>query len=220
SVTILLGFLVDGAVQEGNCASGAIRACSHAHPADSCSPVVQIKPQAGFLIINIGKNCLWDEHGDHCHYVVNYGREGEKLEEYVSKSPETLRGLEIGGRYCVQVRYVCYHNPFGTSSPLQCVSIPESERTRHTRIVAISVTLTILLGFLVVGLAFIYRHHEKIKQFLQPPLQLPDHYREYLLGDFPQQALSITRTTRACEESHDLISIVCCEEDQSDREQD
>lgn len=31
-------------------------------------------------MVNIGKNCLWDEHGDHCHYVVNYGREGEKLE--------------------------------------------------------------------------------------------------------------------------------------------
>ncbi|CAB1346576.1 unnamed protein product [Coregonus sp. 'balchen'] len=99
-----------------------------------------------------------------------------------------------------------------TTTPLEplapySVSIPESERTRHTRIVAIRVTLTILLGVLVMGLAFIYRHHEKIKQFLQHPLWLPDHYRE---------ALSITRTTSPCEEHHDLISIVFCEEDQSD----
>lgn len=67
-------------------------------------------------------------------------------QEYVSKSPETLRGLEIGGRYCVQVRYVCYHNPFGTSSPLQCVSIPESGEAQPVFLCTNWLAVTIILS--------------------------------------------------------------------------
>ncbi|XP_041699386.2 uncharacterized protein LOC121536175 [Coregonus clupeaformis] len=211
--------------QEGNRTSRAVQACSHA---DSCSPVVQLTPGAGLLMVHMEKNRLLENYGDHFQYKANYGRAGEKLinRSYFSSS-KTIKGLDVGLRYCVQVQYECYNKAFGTPSTQHCVSIPESERTWQTRTVAIGVTLTILLGVLVGGLAFfIYRHHNKIKQFLQPPLRLPDHYFEYLSGVFPQQALSLQ--TSACEERHDRISIVCPEEDlsdfclgpDSDREQD
>uniref|UniRef100_A0AAZ3PSW4 Uncharacterized protein n=1 Tax=Oncorhynchus tshawytscha TaxID=74940 RepID=A0AAZ3PSW4_ONCTS len=106
---------------------------------------------------------------------------------------------------------------------VRCVLSSCTERTQKKKIVAIGVTSTILLGVMVVGLMlFIYRHHKKIKQFLQPPLRLPDHYCEVLpVRVFPQQALSLT--TSPCEDRHDIISIICLEEDlipESDREQD
>ncbi|XP_055733528.1 uncharacterized protein LOC129820693 isoform X2 [Salvelinus fontinalis] len=214
--------MVQVLAQEGNRTSRSGEACSYA---DSCSPEVQLTSKEGLLIVNMVKNNrLLEDNGKHFQYIVQYGRDGEELNDHDSStSHTTIKGLDVGRRYCVQVRYYCYHKPFGAPSTQHCESIQESgcvlpsctERTRKKKIVAISVTLTILLGVLVVGLTlFIYRHHKKIKQFLQPPLRLPDHYCEYLSGDFPQQALSLT--TSPCEERHDLISIVCREEDLSD----
>ncbi|XP_052348788.1 interleukin-10 receptor subunit beta-like isoform X1 [Oncorhynchus keta] len=208
--------------QEGNRTSRFVEACRHA---DSCSPEVQLTSKEGLLMVHMVKNNrLLEDNGDHFQYHVQYGRDGEELKQdlYTSTSLKTIERLDVGRRYCVQVRYLCYQKPFGTPSVQHCESIQESERTQKKKIVAIGVTSTIMLGVLVVGLTlFIYRHHTKIKQFLQPPLRLPDHYCEYLSGVFPQQDLSLT--TSPCEERHDLISIVCLEEDlipESDREQD
>ncbi|XP_071210523.1 interleukin-10 receptor subunit beta-like isoform X1 [Salvelinus alpinus] len=227
--------MVQVLAQEGNRTSRSVEACRHA---DSCSPEVQLTSKEGLLIVNMVKNNrLREDNGDNFKYNVQYGRDGEELKQVQDSTTShlTIKDLDVGRRYCVQVRYLCYHKPFGTPSTQHCESIQESEcvlsscteRTRKKNIVTISVTFTLLLGVLVVGLTlFIYRHHKKIKQFLQPPLRLPDHYCEYLSGDFPQQALSLT--TSPCEERHDLISVVCREEDlsdsylfpESDREQD
>ncbi|XP_014030052.1 interleukin-10 receptor subunit beta-like isoform X1 [Salmo salar] len=207
--------MVQVLAQEGNRTSRSVEACSHA---DSCSPEFQLISKEGLLMVQMVKNNrLREDNAAHFEYNIQYGRDGEEVKQdlYTSTSFKTINGLDVGQRYCVQVRYFCYSKPFGTPSTQHCESIHESERTRKMKIVAIGVTVTILLGVLVVGLTlFIYRHHKKVKQFLQPPLRLPDHYFEYLSGVFPQQALSIT--TSPCEERHDLISIVCREEDLSD----
>uniref|UniRef100_A0AAZ3RSM8 Interferon/interleukin receptor domain-containing protein n=1 Tax=Oncorhynchus tshawytscha TaxID=74940 RepID=A0AAZ3RSM8_ONCTS len=108
--------------QEGNRTSRSVEACRHA---DSCSPEVQLTSKEGLLMVHMVKNNrLLEDNGDHFEYHVQYGRDGEELK--VSRNVETIERLDVGRRYCVQVRYLCYQKPFGTPSVQHCESIPES----------------------------------------------------------------------------------------------
>ncbi|KAJ8004591.1 hypothetical protein DPEC_G00137870 [Dallia pectoralis] len=199
--------------QQGNKTSEAIEACRHA---TSCSPVVQLTAQSGLLLVNWRKDeSLSAEYGSILQYHVNYSREGEELQyDSISEHPVTLQGLEVGGRYCVQVQYQCYHKPFGTHSRLQCVSIPESERAKHIRTTLISVLIPVFLGAVAIFLIFLfYKHLEKLKQLRPRALQLPEHYEEFFFQDFSQQLFF---TNSYSDEHYDTVSSVLDEDDQVD----
>ncbi|KAL0985548.1 hypothetical protein UPYG_G00158470 [Umbra pygmaea] len=186
----------------------------------SCSPEVNLKSLPGRLSIHWTRNNeLHDDFADHFQYRVSHGREGEQLKiNRSSQSSMPLEDLEVGERYCVQVQYECYGNPFGTPSPLQCASFLESEPQWRRKVVVISLVIAGLL-FVMVGVVgyLLYKNHEKIKQLIQSPqLRIPEHVNKFLLKDFTQEPLPLAGTLSLCEEQHDVISIVLPEDDQSD----
>ncbi|XP_026232776.1 interferon gamma receptor 2 [Anabas testudineus] len=157
--------------------SRPVEACSK--HGDSCTPEVSLSARPGSLTVyvNISPSLVQD-HGGHAKHRVYFGKEGESLERNYQDgaSSVSIHDLEQGQRYCIKVQYLLYTDITGTASCIQCEVIPESEKTKPTEVI-VAVVAVFSMAILIPVIAYILIfHRKKIKLWLQPPYNIPDHF--------------------------------------------
>uniref|UniRef100_A0A8D3B2Z1 Fibronectin type-III domain-containing protein n=1 Tax=Scophthalmus maximus TaxID=52904 RepID=A0A8D3B2Z1_SCOMX len=157
--------------------SRPVKACSRY--GDSCTPEVRLTARPGSLTVYLSENhSMFVEHGDNAQHRVYYGKEGESLQMYEDgTSSVTIHKLEEGKHYCTKVQYIIFNQPYGLESCTQCEVIPESRHApKQTEVIVAVVGVVVILAFLISAIAYILIfHHRRIKLWLQPPCQIPDH---------------------------------------------
>ncbi|KAF7709858.1 interferon gamma receptor 2 [Silurus meridionalis] len=162
--------------------------CSHLH---TCAPVVELKvePDKVHLRLIHRDQSLKDEKGGHLMFRLCYWKRNhtdESKEEFPKSNHFVLEDLDAGQEYCFQVNYLHLHKPFGMPSSEICRVIPESSKQRTLRIVLLGILFLVGLFVLGSGLYYTYMHHKRIKECLQPPLDIPDHFEEFFFSEFSQ----------------------------------
>ncbi|XP_027766069.1 interleukin-10 receptor subunit beta-like, partial [Empidonax traillii] len=126
------------------------------------------------------------EPGDSFQYRVFYWENSTsttRKEQEAHKTLLQIEKLKESTLYCfsLQVEFEgVFGNLLGQESTPRCHRTAVSEATR-----AVQITLLCLLGLVLVnlataGLLFLWKHHQKIKQWAQPPLKIPSHFEEFL----------------------------------------
>ncbi|XP_039409872.1 LOW QUALITY PROTEIN: interferon gamma receptor 2 [Corvus cornix cornix] len=127
------------------------------------------------------------ETEDILHYHVSYWENTtspteEKLSE--SKTLFQIGNLKESTLYCfsIQVQLEIYSGHFleGQQSAPECHRTALSEATRAGKIILLFVMGLVILNLVATGLLFLWKHHQKIKHWSQPPLQIPSHFEEFL----------------------------------------
>ncbi|XP_068035558.1 LOW QUALITY PROTEIN: interferon gamma receptor 2 [Anomalospiza imberbis] len=127
------------------------------------------------------------EPGDLLQYLVSYWENTtspteKKLSE--SKTLFQIGSLKESTLYCfsiqVQLKIYSGHLLEGQQSAPECHRTALSEATQAGYII-----LLFFLGFVVVNLVvaaslFLWKHHQKVKYWAQPPLEIPSHFKEFL----------------------------------------
>ncbi|KAK2839393.1 hypothetical protein Q5P01_013133 [Channa striata] len=156
--------------------STQVEACSR--QGDTCTPEVRLTVRPGSLTVNLSRNhSLALHHGGHAQHRVYYGKEGKPLEDSgCTTSSMSFHNLEQGQRYCVKIEYILYFEAVGPESCIQCVVIPDSEHRSNVTAAIAGVVAVLVLIALIILIAYILIFHKKrIKQLLQPPLEIPAH---------------------------------------------
>ncbi|XP_068602122.1 uncharacterized protein [Brachionichthys hirsutus] len=179
-----------------------VEACSR--HGGGCTPEVSLTARPGYLTVHLSRNhSLAREHADHAKHRVYYGREGEPLREFKEGvASVTIEGLQVGRRYCTQVRYLYFSDPVGLPSCPRCELIPESGKPSGQTWIILTVAL-FFLATLSVGIAYVLAFRcGSIKQFLRETrYHIPE---DFLLEPFPDGH----HLAAACEERYDVISCV------------
>ncbi|XP_039567818.1 interferon gamma receptor 2 isoform X2 [Passer montanus] len=127
------------------------------------------------------------EPGDLLQYLVSYWENStsateKKLSE--SKTLFQLGNLKESTLYCfsIRVRLKVYsgHLLEGQPSVPECHRTALSEATRAGFIVPLSVLALVLVNLVVAALLCLWKKHQQIKFWAQPPLQIPSHFEEFL----------------------------------------
>lgn len=179
--------------------SEPVQACSLQE--NSCSPNVSLSARPSSLTVHLYLNySLAEEHAAHAKHRVRYGREGALMQEFKdSTSSLTLRPLEAGQRYCVQVEYILHNLPVGPPRCPLCETVPQTGVQVQAGV--ISVVAVVLFSLTIAGAFVLIFKKGWIKRLLRPPYQIPDHF--YLLQ--PPHSVSTCSPT---EESCDVIRVV------------
>ncbi|XP_060944234.1 uncharacterized protein LOC133021412 isoform X2 [Limanda limanda] len=184
--------------------SEPVKACSRF--GDSCSPEVRLVARPGSLTVNLSGNhsMVWD-YADHVIHKVYYGKEGESLQKYeYGTSSVTILKLEEGQRYCTKVQYILHEQPVGLESCTRCEVIPVSRHKPKQTDLIVAVVVVISVAFLISGIGyFLVCRHQRIKHWLQPPCEIPEHF----LMPFPGRQIC-SYTSSICEEHCDIISTI------------
>ncbi|XP_050965062.1 interferon gamma receptor 2 isoform X3 [Labeo rohita] len=179
---------------------------------NSCVPVVKpfVKPETVCLTLSHMDESLKYEYGDHIEFDVSFWKmdnAGSK-EHFITKSKnECFPKLESEQNYCFQVQYLLYENPHGNVSNQTCVFTPESPEMIKRRALLFSILTTLLVTAMCgVCIFLLFKHHKKIKKFLQPlPLEIPRHYQEFFrYGEFPLKTCPSSQSLR----SYDMITVI------------
>ncbi|XP_035459933.1 interferon gamma receptor 2 isoform X1 [Scophthalmus maximus] len=187
--------------------SRPVKACSRY--GDSCTPEVRLTARPGSLTVYLSENhSMFVEHGDNAQHRVYYGKEGESLQQMYEDgtSSVTIHKLEEGKHYCTKVQYIIFNQPYGLESCTQCEVIPESRHApKQTEVIVAVVGVVVILAFLISAIAYILIfHHRRIKLWLQPPCQIPDHF---LFEPFPEH--HIRSSPSSSSDGHwDIISSI------------
>lgn len=177
--------------------------CAHLH---TCAPIIELKVETDkvHLLMKHRDQSVKEENGRHISFKPLYWkRNGTKNKRVFNSDHLVFKDLESGEEYCFQVEYLLYEKPHGKPSREVCTVIPETSKQRNWRVIMFGV-LT-LIGLAIVGsfLYFFYTHHKRIKALLQPPLDIPEHFEEFLFSDFPQHPAPHPVT-----ESYNFVSLV------------
>ncbi|XP_009952797.1 PREDICTED: interferon gamma receptor 2 [Leptosomus discolor] len=151
------------------------------------------------------------EAGDFLQYHVSYWENATHNTEKETKTSNTL--FKIGNLkeltlYCfrIQVELMTPSNlNLGLQSVPECYRTTISEATRAGYIILIFVLVFLFVKLVIVFLFLLWKHHKTIKDWAQPPLEIPSHIEEYLkdpsmpvlemldnyVEDDPQDSLSI-----------------------------
>ncbi|XP_059199542.1 interferon alpha/beta receptor 1-like [Centropristis striata] len=183
--------------------STPVEACSRR--GDSCTPDFSLTARPGTLTVNLSRNhSLALDHADHVGHRVYYGMEGEPLQDYEDTAASvTISELQEGQRYCTKVQYTYHDKPVGVPSCTQCELIPESRKNpKATEILAAVVPVVVLLILIPVIAYVLIFQQRRIKQWLQPPYQIPP---DFFLEPLPEHHLGIPASGPP-EEHWDVIS--------------
>ncbi|XP_036397239.1 interferon gamma receptor 2 isoform X2 [Megalops cyprinoides] len=176
-------------------------------------PCVTLFPKPHVLIVRMDDPVagLREEFGEDLKYRVYYGEENGPLMEHGDYSSQlTLESVKEGVKYCVKVEYVLYGQlRAGSRHRVECALIPESEYTRMIKNVLVVVTVVIVVGGVILACLLTFaKCHDKVKEVLRPPLDLPDHFREFFKReDFTQLGQSSTYSTSSESFQPDLLVI-------------
>lgn len=148
--------------QSGALRSAKVEACSR--HGDTCTPDISLTALPGSLTVHLSRNhSLADEYADNARHRIYFGKEGEPLEHYDDAvSSVTVRGLEAGQRYCMQVQYVVWNDPTGLSTCPRCERIPEPKPVQTGVIVAVVVVVVLTLTAVLILYVLIF-HYKTIK---------------------------------------------------------
>ncbi|XP_062313428.1 interferon gamma receptor 2 isoform X2 [Osmerus eperlanus] len=188
--------------------SAAVQAYSYDNP---CSPVFTLSPRPGSLTVYMRNNSLFYKYADNAGYLISYSRDGHAPQETVTLSSLIIEDLDVEERYCVEVQYTLYLQPYGYPSQPQCVVIPTSEKDRRNMVVGLSVPFVFLSAGVILWIAFVVvKNYEKMKRCLQPPVRMPPHLKEFLKRpcSLPPQTVSHR------EDCFDHISIISPQDDE------
>ncbi|CAN8197105.1 unnamed protein product [Coccothraustes coccothraustes] len=148
--------------------------------------VNSVSASPGSLLISVSPP-FPPEPGDILQYRVSYWENstratGEELTE--SKTLFQIGNLKEATLYCfsVQVQLNIYsgHLLEGQPSAPECHRTALSEATRAGFIIPLFVLGLVLANLGAAALLFLWRHHQKIKHWAQPPLEIPSHFEEFL----------------------------------------
>ncbi|NP_001347725.1 interferon gamma receptor 2 precursor [Acanthochromis polyacanthus] len=145
-----------------------VKACSR--HGDSCDPDFNLIARPGSLTVRLASDhSLTPDFAEFAKHRIYFGKQGEQLKKYTDvASSETIRELEEGQRYCVQVQYIATNNPVGLASCIQCELIPQSGDSTQTLII-VSVLVVFVLVAVIPGVTYILIfQRKKIKRYLQP----------------------------------------------------
>ncbi|XP_014111087.1 PREDICTED: interferon gamma receptor 2, partial [Pseudopodoces humilis] len=127
------------------------------------------------------------EPGDLVQYHVSYWENTtsaikQKLSE--SKTLFQIGNLKESTLYCfsVQVQLKIYSGHFlqGQQSAPECHRTALSEATQAVHIILLFVLALLFVPPVTYALLLLWKYHQKIKYWVQPPLQIPSHFREFL----------------------------------------
>ncbi|KAI4903471.1 hypothetical protein NFI96_029700 [Prochilodus magdalenae] len=177
--------------------------CKHT---DRCAPQINLTKSSMVLWMSDQDDSLREVHGRHISYRALYWKEDsadDKQELVPNGKTLRLQGLEAGQKYCFQVVYKLYTTSYGSPSRVLCEVVPESPTVR----IVVSAVL-VISGVVFVGccLYFVNKNYKRIKVFLHPPLEVPEHFRKFCSGEFPQPELVCVSSQEL--ESSDLITVV------------
>ncbi|XP_005037153.1 PREDICTED: interferon alpha/beta receptor 1 isoform X1 [Ficedula albicollis] len=127
------------------------------------------------------------EHGDSLQYLVSYWENTtsptRKQELSVVETLFQIGNLKESTVYCfsiqVQLKIISGHL-LGEERAPECHRTALSEATRAGLIIALFILALIFVNLLAVALLLLWKHHQKIKFWAQPPLQIPAHFQEFL----------------------------------------
>uniref|UniRef100_A0A674HKF9 Fibronectin type-III domain-containing protein n=1 Tax=Taeniopygia guttata TaxID=59729 RepID=A0A674HKF9_TAEGU len=127
------------------------------------------------------------EPGDLLQYLVSYWENSSSPTE--KKLSESKTRFEIGNLkestlYCfsiqVQLKIYSGHLLEGQQSAPECHRTALSEATRAWYIIFLFSVGFVALNLVVAASLFLWKYHQKIKYWAQPPLEIPSHFREFL----------------------------------------
>ncbi|XP_072542575.1 interferon gamma receptor 2 [Salminus brasiliensis] len=173
--------------------------CEHT---GTCAPLfnLTIKTNKALLWMGHKDQTLYEEFGGHITFRVLYWKEArvsDNQERNTGGMTLAIEGLEFGQKYCFQVVYLVYSKSFGNPSHVLCKVIPLSSAQENFHIIISGVVIVVGLVIFGVCLYFVYKNYKKVKLFLQPPLDIPEHIERFLSEEFPHQE-------RVCLDSQEL----------------
>ncbi|XP_009471773.1 PREDICTED: interferon gamma receptor 2 [Nipponia nippon] len=157
------------------------------------------------------------EVGDCLQYHMSYWENATSTTKKETKTSNTL--FKIGNLkeltlYCfrIQVELVTLLDLplLGLQSDPKCYRTEISEATRAGYIILIFVLVLLFVYLVPVGLFLLWRHQKTIKYCIQPPLEIPSHFEEYL-RDPVMPDLEVLNNY-AEDNPHDSLSVVVCGE--------
>ncbi|NXB44840.1 INGR2 protein, partial [Leucopsar rothschildi] len=124
------------------------------------------------------------EHGDSLQFLVSYWENSTPAAKHELRVPHTL--FQIGNLkestvYCfsIQVELKIFSGHLlGEHRAPECHTTALSEATRAGYIIALFLGAFLALNLMVAALLFVWKHHQKIKYWAQPPLHIPSHFEE------------------------------------------
>ncbi|XP_018598580.2 uncharacterized protein LOC108928875 [Scleropages formosus] len=152
-------------------------------------PVITVSQnQSGSLVVQLkGDMKLKKEYADHHKYRIFYKKDNGEFKLYddvlTKNTHVVMKNLQAGVKYCFQMRYIVYHKSIKdvNDSTVECAVITEKQESRMNRILWV-LTITGVLGVLLVACCMwvVLKNYSKVKRALRPPLDVPDHIREFL----------------------------------------
>ncbi|XP_051529527.1 uncharacterized protein LOC127426633 [Myxocyprinus asiaticus] len=160
-----------------------------------CVPLINltVKPGMAHLYMEHMDQSLVKEFGNGIAFNISYWKvangDHSEVQFYITNGKSQLfPNLESGQEYCFQVQYLWYNKRYGNTSNKSCAIIPETAEEKKRRDLLLSILATVFVSAMCVGCIFaFFKNHKKLKQFFRPPPEIPDHYREFLTGEFFQQ---------------------------------
>ncbi|XP_047456123.1 interferon gamma receptor 2 [Mugil cephalus] len=180
--------------------SKPVNACSM--NSDSCTPWFNLTTRPNSLTVHLSKDHrLAEKHAARAKHRVYFGKEGDTPEGHMTTSSCSFDNLKGGQRYCVSVEYVYDDNPVGMPSCIQCEVIPSSRDAKTPVIIVVVMVFSVIV---IVASAYIYLFkRKKIKEWLQPPYEMPD----MLLDPLPERHIFVLPTGNN-EENYDVLSSI------------
>ncbi|XP_051543363.1 uncharacterized protein LOC127434575 isoform X2 [Myxocyprinus asiaticus] len=174
-----------------------------------CVPLINltVKPGVAHLQMEHMDQSLVKELGTEIAFNISYwkvanGGHSEVQFFVTNGKSQHFPNLESGQKYCFQVQYLRYSKPYGNTSNQRCAIIPETAEEAKRRVLLSSILSTVfVLAMCGVCIFALFKNYKKFKPVFQPPLEIADHYREFLTGEFPQQPCpsSSSQSLQSCD---------------------
>ncbi|XP_062429326.1 interferon gamma receptor 2 [Rhea pennata] len=154
------------------------------------------------------------ELGDFLQYHVFYWENATSTTKKEMKMSNTLfkiQNLKELTLYCFEVHVEFMIQPnlqkLGLPSVPECYRTTVSEATRNGYIILIFLLILFLVILVIVGLFLMWRYHNTIKYWSQPPFKIPSHFEEYL----KDPSMPVLEALENCieEDPCDSLFVVC-----------
>ncbi|KAK1797678.1 hypothetical protein P4O66_008046 [Electrophorus voltai] len=163
---------------------------------NTCAPIINLSIVSDKVQLQRKHrdSSLKKEYGGHITFRLLYWKTtspNDKQENNEYTNPIIMNDLEPGKNYCFQFDYLYFHKPYGNPSRLICKEIPETSFGRTLRVIVSGVLTVVVLAIFGGWLYFAYKNYRKIKQYLQPPLDIPQHFQEFLSSEFYEHQVDL-----------------------------
>ncbi|KAJ8379147.1 hypothetical protein AAFF_G00230590 [Aldrovandia affinis] len=183
-------------------------------------PNVTLYSHEGKLQVRISDPFHRNSFASELKHRVYYRKDNSNWEVHSDVgSALSIDSVEAGLNYCVQAHYVWFSRlrPNSVPSLLRCAVISESDLARAIRAVWVTAAIAFLVIVLLVCVYAFTNNYGKLKKVLQPPLNLPEHQRKFLMGE--EQLVQFPESSSNSEEHFDKISLVNIDEEAAEEEE-